>query len=178
MNLSIFTKQKLTRLLFITAGVLFIGGMAFWFDMTQVSAQILPVVVNVNHLDFGTVFPGEEQQGTFTVSYTGEVNGVSYSIIKQRKPLPPDDPEYPDGGDPDMPGYYRDLCPFLQELSVDQEGDTENLAFVGVNDPSDLWTVYFKVPAIFGHVGQNHIGGVVDSEGTYGCDISIDVLSN
>ena len=145
-------------------------------DTTKVSAQILPVAVNVNHLDFGTVFPGEELQGNFTVTYVENDSGVDYRIVQERKPLPPEHPEYPDGGDPAMPGYYRDLCPFLEKVSVEQEGDTENLAFVGQNDLSDVWIIYFKVPAIVGHIAQEHIGGVVTSNGEYGCDVSIDIL--
>ncbi len=145
-------------------------------DTTKVSAHILPVVVSVDHLDFGTVFPGEERQGNFIVTYVEVDIGVNYQIVQERKPLPPEHPEYPNGGDPAMPGYYRDLCPFLEKVSVEQEGDTENLAFVGQGDLSDTWTIYFKVPAIVGNVAQEHIGGVVTSNGEYGCDVSIYTL--
>lgn len=162
-------------LLTITVGLILVLA-SLVAGTTKVSAQILPVVVNVDHLDFGTVFPGEERQGNFTVTYVENDNGVDYRIIQERKPLPPEHPEYPGGGDPAMPGYYRDLCPFLEKVSIEQEGDTENLAFVGDNDLSDVWTIYFKVPAIVGNVAQDHIGGVVTSNGEYGCDVSIDIL--
>ena len=75
-----------------------------------------------------------------------------------------------------MPGYYRNLCPFLEKVSVETEGDTEDSAFVGLSDTSDTWIIYFRVPAIFRNVGQAHIGGVVDSNGEYGCDVSVDIL--
>lgn len=141
----------------------------------KVSARIIPVTVNVQHLDFGTVFPGEELEGNFIVTYVDEGDGIVYMIIQERKLLPEEHPEYPSGGDPEMPGYYRNLCPFLTKASNEGEGDTENEAFVGPNDISDTWTIYFSVPAIFGKVAQDHTGGVVDVNGEYGCDISIDV---
>lgn len=146
--------------------------------LTQVSAQVVPVSVNVNHMDFGIVFPGEQLESSFQVNYAEDGNGVNYRIIQKRKPLPESHPEYPDGGDPDMPGYYKNLCPYLEKLSLEGEGDTEGedgSAYVGPDDLSDIWTVYFKVPAIFDFVAQDHEGGIVDTNGEYGCDISIDV---
>lgn len=164
---NIFKKQKLfflfTIVVFLT--VVLIG---FWINSTRVSAQILPVVVNVEHLDFGTVFPGETLEGNFIVTYATTTGGVYYRIIQKPKPLPEGHPEYP--------GYYKDLCPFLEKVSVETEGDTEDRAYVGEDDTSDTWIIYFKVPAIFGHVAQEHIGGVVSSSGEYGCDVSIDIL--
>ncbi|HEB46583.1 MAG TPA: hypothetical protein ENI19_02630 [Candidatus Nealsonbacteria bacterium] len=147
-------------------------------DTTKVSAQILPILVQEENLDFGTVFPGEEHQGNFTIYFVEEYeeDGINYRIIQKRKPLPPEHPEYPNGGDPAMPGFYRNLCPFLTKVSIEGEGDTENQAFVGNNDLSDVWIIYFEVPAIVGHVAQDHIGGVIASNGEYGCDVSIDIL--
>ena len=146
-------------------------------NITNVSAQIVPVTVSTEHLSFGTVFPGEELQGNFMVTYVDEGDGIAYKLIQKRKPLPSEHPEYPDGGDPEMPGYYRNLCPFLTKVSNEGEGDTENQAFVGPTstDPSDNWIIYFKVPAVFGHVGQDHTGGVVSGNGEYGCDIAINI---
>lgn len=146
-------------------------------NITNVSAQIVPVTVSTNNLSFGTVFPGEEVQGNFIVTYVDEGNGIAYRLIQKRKPLPEGHPEYPNGGDPAMPGYYRDLCPFLDKVNEEGEGDTEDQAFVGPisTDPSDSWIIYFKVPAIFGYVGQDHTGGVVSGNGEYGCDIDIDI---
>lgn len=142
----------------------------------NVSAQILPITVSIEHLDFGTVFPGEELQGNLTVTYIDEGNGLAYKLIQRRKPLPSGHPEYPNGGDPEMPGFYRNLCPYLEKVSNEEEGDVENSAFVGgPGDNSDTWIIYFKVPAIFGSVSQDYIGGVISGGGDYGCDISIDI---
>ena len=133
----------------------------------KVSAQIVPVTVSTNNLSFGTVFPGEELQGNFIVTYIDEEGEINYRIIQKPKPLPEEHP--------DSPGFYRNLCPFLTPVSVEGEGDTTSSAFVGNADLSDNWTIYFKVPAIFGQVGQDHTGGVVSENGEYGCDISIDI---
>lgn len=132
----------------------------------QITLQILPIIVHEDNLSFGQVFPGEELQGKFTVHYVQEYQeqGVHYRIIQKLKPLP------------DGSGYYKDLCPFLSKVSLESEGDLESEAYVGINDPSDEWTVYFKVPAIMGNVSQDNSGGVVTTSGEYGCDISIDII--
>jgi len=147
----------------------------FQGQIFKVSAQIVPVTVNVEHLDFGTVFPGEELEGNFIVTYADTGDGIAYRIVQERKPLPPEHPEYPDGGDPEMPGYYRNLCSHLTKVKdiTETDQDTENSAFVGPEDISDTWIIYFEVPAIFGNVAQDHIGSVIDENGEYGCDISI-----
>ena len=147
-------------------------------NITKVSAQIVPVIVSTNNLAFGTVFPGEELEGNFIVTYIEDGgSGIAYKLIQKRKPLPPEHSEYPNGGDPQMLGYYRDLCPYLEKVSLEGEDDVPSSAFVGPtsNDPSDNWTIYFKVPAIFGYVGQDYTGGVVSENGEYGCDIAIDI---
>lgn len=161
----------------MVAGFFFAAVLIGQYHIIRVSADtiILPVAVIEKGLDFGTVFPGEEHEGTFTIQYVEEPerDNITYRVILQRKPLPPDHPEYPNGGDPDMPGYYKDLCPSLTAMSVEETGNTGN---VGLNDISDVWTIYFKVPAIIGNVAQSHEGEIVTSNGEYGCDISIDVL--
>jgi hypothetical protein len=148
-------------------------------NIIKVSAEVIPVVVMEDHLDFGTVFPGEGLEGNFVVSVSPDYqeNGIQYRIIQRRKLLPPEHPEYPDGGDPQMPGYYRNLCPYLEKSTNEGEGDTEESATLSsLDDQSDAWVIYFKVPAIIGSVAQEHIGGVVDSNGEYGCDVSIDII--
>jgi len=145
--------------------------------LTSVSASIIPVVVSEDHLDFNTVFPGEELQGNFIVSISPEYegDGITYKIIQKRKELPPD--YIGDGEDPQMLGYYRNLCPYLTKVSNEGEGDMETSAFLGSGDNSDTWVIYFEVPAIFGNVAQDHIGGVITTNGEYGCDVSIDIIS-
>lgn len=169
-------KKKLLIFLIFFIGLTIVASYLM-INSQKVSAQIVPVTVSTENLTFGTAFPGEELQGNFIVTYVDEGDGIAYKLIQKPKPLPPEHPEYPDGGDPRNPGYYRDLCPFLTKVSNEEEGDTENDAFVGPasTDPSDNWIIYFKVPAIFGHVGQDHTGDVVSENGEYGCDISIDI---
>ena len=170
-------KKKSKKLMAALIGVI---GLALILTNLQgnfmsVSATVIPVEVSVKHIDFGTVFPGENNSGKFIVSYADIGNGVDYKIAQKRKPLPANHPEYPSGGDPLMPGYYRDLCPYLTKVSLENEGDIEEKSFVGPNDLNDTWTVLFSVPAIMGNVAQDHKGGVVTVKGDYGCDISIDV---
>jgi len=161
--------------LLITLGVVVILASALIIlntNITNVSAQIIPVTVSISHLSFGTVFPGEELQGNFIVTYVEDGgDGIAYKIIQKPKPCPEGNPDCGPGG------YYRDLCPYLEKVSFEGEGDATSSAFVGPisSDPSDNWTIYFKVPAIFGHVGQDHTGGIVTESGEYGCDIAIDI---
>ena len=142
----------------------------------EVSAQVIAVTVQGDNLHFGTVFPGEELEGSLTISYIETQGQIDYRVVQKRKPLAPEHPEYPDGGDPEMPGYYRNLCLFLTKVNMEGEGDTEEESSVGESDLSDEWIIYFKVPAIVGHIAQEHINGVVTSNGEYGCDISIEVI--
>lgn len=175
--MNLFKNKKIITVLAIMA-CLSAAIMNLQADLIKVSAKIIPVAVSASHIGFGTVFPGEQLKKNFTVSCAEEGEGVNYKIIQKRKPLPPEHPEYPDGGDPEMPGYYRDLCPYLIKAGEEGEGDVEGDeggAFVGPEDASDAWTIYFEVPAIFGHIAQDHTGGIIDAEGEYGCDISIDV---
>jgi len=180
MNLLLNNKFIKDKKLLITLAVMFsfiLVLITLQMNITKVSAQIVPVTVSTKNLTFDTVFPGEELQGNFIVTYVDEGDGIAYKLIQKPKPLSPEHPEYPNGGDPQNPGYYRNLCPFLTKVSNEGEGDTEGQAFVGPasTDSSDTWIIYFKVPAIFGHVAQDHTGGVVSENGEYGCDISIDI---
>jgi uncharacterized repeat protein (TIGR01451 family) len=145
-------------------------------NFVDVRASDLPVGVSTHDIKFGVVFPGENMdKGDLIVSYTDDpANGVlSYFISRKRKPLPG---IYEGSGDPAMPGYYRDLCPYLRLRIADNDGDTEVFAQVGPDDPSDSWIVNLKVPAIFGNVAQDHRGGVVSTNGDYGCDLAVNVF--
>lgn len=147
-------------------------------NIIQVAAQVLPVTVSTHELMFGAVFPGETLSRSFVVGFDGE-EIVEYRILQRPKPLPENHPEYPDGGDPDNPGFYRDLCPYLTKVSYDEgEDDVEGpdgAASVSLIDLTDTWQVEFEVPAIVGHIAQDHTGGFVSINGEYGCDIVIDV---
>ncbi len=162
--------KKLAIILTITAVSIMVAYLMI--NSNQVTAQILPVTVNVNHLSFGNVFPGEKLQGEFIVAYVEEQgSGLTYRIIQKPKPCPQENPNCGPGG------YYKNLCPYLEKVSNENEGDSETQATIGPvqTDRSDTWTIYFKVPAIFGNVGQDHTGGVVNESGDYGCDIAIDI---
>jgi len=174
--ISLFKKPKIFFTLIGLGIALTLGIVGLQIHLTSVSAQVIPIIVNKDHLDFGTVFPGEQRSGNFLVSIAQDYTGdpVTYQIIQKRKPLP--EGYIGDGEDPDMPGYYRNLCPFLTKTNDEGEGDTENNAVVGgEGDNSDLWVIDFNVPAIMGYVAQNHTYGVVSTESDYGCDISIDL---
>lgn len=169
----IFKEPKTLFIILAIAFALVLIGIKLF--STRVTAQIVPIIVQEEDLTFGTVFPGENLEGKFIVSFVTDYQeaGITYKIIFKRKPLPDG---YPGTGDPQMPGYYRDLCPFLTPVNVDPgETDTPDQAFVGQSDLSDNWTIFFKVPAIVGTVAQDHVGGVVTTDGDYGCDISIDI---
>lgn len=156
--------KKIAISLVIIFGLILIGIKIF---SSRVTAQVVPVIVHEFDLAFGTVFPGEELKGNFEVHYVEDYpqEGVNYKIIKQLKPLP------------DGSGFYKDLCPFLTPIKVVEGAETDNpdSAYVGETDLSDTWIIYFKVPAIVGHVSQDHTGGVVTEDGDYGCDVSIDI---
>ncbi len=160
------------------------GGLALWLQLGAigVSAGILPILVSVDHLAFGTVFPGEylTEQFTVTLAPENQSQSLTYWIVQKRKPLPPAHPEYPSGGDPDLPGYYRDLCPYLTKTSAEGEGDVEAAAqLTASSDLTDIWDVILNVPAIAdavgGGVAQDHDGGIVSANGEYGCDLSVNV---
>ena len=167
--------RKVTRLMLGGSLVIALAAVAVLVQLkvTKVSAQVNPIIVSTDHLAFGVVFPGELLDRQFTVSLAEGEELADYQVIQQRKPLPVG---YEGSGDPDMPGYYRNLCPFLRKVSLEGEGDTEGpdgRASVSLGDLSDLWHVEFMVPAILGQVSQDNTYGFVSAEGDYGCDISI-----
>ncbi len=173
-------RRRIRRLAAIAAS----GGLALWLQLGAigVSAGILPILVSVDHLAFGTVFPGEHLTEQFTVTLAPENQSqqLTYWIVQKRKPLPPAHPEYPNGGDPSLPGFYRDLCPFLTKTAEAGEGDAEVQAtLTATTDATDRWQVGLNVPAISspidGGVAQDHNGGIITTSGEYGCDISVNV---
>jgi len=170
MNSLINKLKESKRIIFLIAIFIILIIVSLKFYASKVTAQIIPVSVNISHLAFGTVFPGEELQGNFIVTYGTTGDGINYRIVQRPKPCPTENPTCGPGG------YYKDLCSFLEKVNVDPgETDTENQAFVGPNDLTDTWVVYFKVPAIMGNVAQDHTGGIISEEGDYGCDIAIDI---
>lgn len=178
-------QKKLLILIAIAVCLIFLS---FRFFATKVAANIVPIRVYEVNIDFGTVFPGEELQEDFII-YGTTTEGVNYGIIKKPKPKWPEPPicgqnftsieearAYCLSNPNNTNCCYPSLCPFLTPISVEGEGDTATSSSVGLTDLSDAWIIYFKVPAIFGHVAQDYTGGVVSEGGDYGCDISIDIL--
>jgi len=178
-------KEKVKSTLLTIVGLVLVVIITIWIGSNRVSADVWPISVAVSHIDFGTVFPGETLQENFTVNYLDEVDGITYRIVQRVKPLP--DAQVPQGYEGSIEEYcqqnpedltrcYRDLCPFLEKVSIEAEGDTENLASIDWEDNSDTWIINFKVPAIFGNISQDHIGGVITESGEYGCEVSIEII--
>ncbi|MFA4880664.1 MAG: hypothetical protein WC650_03500 [Candidatus Doudnabacteria bacterium] len=143
-------------------------------ETTRVSAQALPIAVSMNHIDFGLVFPGESLEKNFTVYLAnGYTEKVNYTLTQRRKPLPL---ESEIKEDPNMPGFYRDLCPFLTKTTKEGEGDLEiNASVAPTTDLTDKWLIDLAVPALEGYVAQEHGDKIVKIAGDYGCDIVIDI---
>lgn len=181
----ITTTKKKWFLLLTTTIVLTLALIQAQINLTQVSADVIPISVNIDELDFGQVFPGENSDKSFTVTYTDEIGqSVVYTIIQKIKPLPnvvvPDGysgtvSQYCQDNPTDYSRCYRNLCPYITKISQDNEADTESGAEVGPSDTIDNWLVNLSVPAIIGQVAQDHDGGIVSSNGDYGCDISLNV---
>lgn len=139
-------------------------GVSIQSFVVKVEANVDPITLSTYELGFGMVFPGEEVEKEFIVNLiTQGADWVEYKIVQTPKL------------------GYLDLCPFLEKLSQETEGDTESSAFLDVNDDpsdiSDIWRVILDVPAISGFVGQDHTFGVIDEGGEYGCDIGVEVMN-
>ncbi|TSC77038.1 MAG: von Willebrand factor type A [Parcubacteria group bacterium Gr01-1014_31] len=180
-----FTSKMTIRRWAKGTATLVVSGLVFAIFQSAligVSATLLPILESINHLDFGMVFPGEQLDETFTITLAPEFLGQSqdYWIEEKRKPLPPEHPEYPDGGDPELPGYYRDLCPYISLTGETGEGDVPaNATLTESTDETDVWTVLLDAPAIAdptsGGVAQDHKGGIVTTNGEFGCDLSVNI---
>lgn len=184
-------KKKIKNILMIIPVIILSSFVfaSFLVKIMNVNADSLPILVNLNHLSFGTVFPGEVSlRRNFVVSYAGIDNGnIDYNIIEKYKPLP--DVAVPDGYSGTISEYcqehfddldrcYKFLCPFIEEFSEEYEGDTISKATVSSSDLEDNWIVAFNnniVPAIIGNVSQDNQGDIISENGIYGCDISINI---
>ena len=161
----------------VLSSLLLISGLftAFFQDsISKANANLKPIIVSLLHLDFGLVFPGEQLQKTFIVSYSGSGNG-DYTIVEKYKPFDPIDSDYCQENYEDKERCYKYLCPYMDEYSEEGEGDVVNSASVGPDDLSDVWIVSLNTPAILGNVAQDHTGGIVTENGIYGCDLSFNV---
>jgi len=126
----------------------------------KVEAEGVPIYVTTDELGFGIVFPGEKLEKEFTVFLDiQEANEVEYKITQTPKS-----------------GYFN-LCPFLEKVNEEGEGDTETLATLNAtSDIFDTWKIVLKVPAILGFVAQDHIYGIISQGGDYGCGIEVEII--
>ena len=169
---------------FVIASGVFVA--SFQEHIMKAKASVSSIVIYLDHLDFGLVFPGEQLQKTFTVYYSGSGSG-DYNIVEKYKPLP--GAIAPEGYSGNISDYcqehfddlercYRTLCPFIEEYSEEDEGDTVLGANVSSDDLEDHWIVAFNsnvVPAIIGNVSQDHKGDIISESGIYGCDLSFNI---
>ena len=189
--LEINTMKKISKKFILRIGIIILllaGGFLaalFQNDIIKIKADAWPIIVNTGHLEFGLVFPGEQAEKNFVVTYDGDGESVPYKIIEKYKPLP--GAEVPDGYNGSISDYcqdhpdnfdkcYRNLCPYIIEYSNEEEGDVVTNALIGVgDDDSDTWIVHLNTPAIAGNISQDHTGGIVSANGEYGCDLSVDI---
>lgn len=160
-NMQFFNRQSsFVKKIILTAmtAVLILSGSVLQSRILKVEAS--PDVLLVSHtaIPFGTVFPGEVLDETYTVSLDTSV----------------DDDEYQTALEP-LEGVL-DLCPFLEVIAIDDpdEGDTFAAALLArPGDEIDSWQVRLTVPGIEGQIAQDHDGDIVVTGGDYGCKIII-----
>lgn len=148
---------------FRTAGlailtIMLIGiGSVFQNDVLRVNADMQVLLVNTVAIPFGTVFPGEILDKTYTVSLDNAAASAEYKTELNA-----------------VPGQ-QNLCPFLTVQSLDV-GENDTLAKANLKKPSDKidhWQVRFNVPGFKGQVSQDHSGKIIVHDGNYSCKISI-----
>lgn len=178
-----FKSQK-AKAIILLACLMFVSGAFTLRAEKDISSVNWPILVNLSHMDFGEVIAGEELEKTFTVSYSGKGDG-EYSVVEKYKPRP--DAKVPSGykgtisdycqiNHEDMARCYKNLCPFIEEESTENEGDTTEKAVVSAEDAKDLWKVILNTPTV-GNLKQDGNGGVVSEGGEYGCDLSFNIAS-
>src|SRR3989338_100334 len=156
-----FRNKVIKRLALLIVTMLLVSGLSFVQSSTlKVNASVDVILVSHTAIPFGTVFPCENVDETYTVQLYTDNNFAEYFTT-----LDPVD-------------GLKNLCPFLDLTSIDLpvEPDTLVSATVTETDPADHWQVKFNVPAIEGHVSQNHDGEIVIEGGDYGCKITITVI--
>jgi cysteine-rich repeat protein len=176
-------KVKKIKVALLLGAILVISSIFMLRAQNGAFSENLPILVNLSHMEFGDVFPGQEVQKTFQVSYSGNGEG-KYTIAEKYKPKP--DAVVPEGYKGSTSDYcqeyhddftrcYRNLCPYIDVKSSENEGDTTDNASVSPSDPQDVWNVFLKTPAIMGKVTQDYAGKFVSETGEYGCDLSFNV---
>lgn len=148
--------------------------------IVNVSAQIDPIAFMEPDAQFGIVFPQERLEKEFSVvASQGYTSPIPYRLATQVKPKPGASSEYCLVNPTDYENCYPLLCPYLELLSSEQEGDVKDGAgLLPPEDDSDYWKVVLNTPAIKGYVGQDFEGTPVDSAGEYGCDVKLVLMGS
>lgn len=194
------------KLLMALVAVLAVAGgiaalSAYEAHVINVTAHIENAMdVSPEAIDFGTVFPEETFHRTFQVncstSFIAEdrVDDIHYKVVLKPKPL--GDPRakiypesFPNGivawdyclNETEDPEYldfcYRDLCPFLQMMASEGEGDSTTSAYLAKTeqDCEDTWSIGFDVPCISGYTPQGDpCQTIPENDKDWGCDIWVE----
>ena len=148
---------KKLSLIALTA-LLVIAGSVLQAQVLRVRAAVNVLLVSDTAIPFGTVFPGEMLDKTYTVQLDTSVSSNRYATVL----TPVTD--------------QQNLCPFIHVTSVDQPTESDTAASATLSQPNDTvdnWQVRLAVPGMKGQISQNNQGEVVVSGGEYGCKISI-----
>ena len=157
-----------------------IGGIVFGFldsHFIKVSANQnytdYYIVVSLDNIDFGTVFPQEEFIRDFTVKLTeailesGSPGEVKYEISHNLENLPLNLGSFIENEkDPAEDDEDKDT---VEEAYLKLTGDSSD------DDISDKWFLYFDVPPISGNLPQDYNSGdpIALEQGSHGVDIQI-----
>lgn len=177
-------KSRKSKAIIVMACLFFASGTLTIRAERNISSVAWPIIVNLSNMDFGQVSGGEELEKTFTVSYSGKGDG-GYAVVEKYKPR--NGAKVPSGYDGTIGEYcqtnhedevrcLKNLCPFIEEESAENEGDTVDEASVSASDRKDVWKVILNTPTV-GGIKQDGQGGVVSEGGDYGCDLSFTVAS-
>ena len=151
--------------------VLILGGSLLQQQVLKVKADVQVLLVSDTALPFGTVFPGEQLSKTYTVQLDTSATSSTYATILVSPSTDPQDELF----------GKKDLCPYLQLKNIDVPDEGDILAKSTLSRPGDTidnWQIKLTVPAIQGHVAQDHNGGIVVTGGDFGCKISITTDDN
>jgi hypothetical protein len=165
--------KKRNEILVMALALSSVFGVSIQNNIMNVSADIKPIIVEINEIDLGIVFPGENiVSEEFTVTLAeGETSGIKYKIIKKRS-----DTEGNNCEESGSENCLPDLCSYIELALVDDEDDTDLDASLNPNgDNVDKWKVNMEVPAIEGFVAQSFFGIPVGQNGLHGCRLSVDI---
>ncbi|RJR31304.1 hypothetical protein C4569_02575 [Candidatus Parcubacteria bacterium] len=167
--------QKMILVLFFLTAF-FVAILFDVYNVLNIKASIYPgITVWPKIISYGTSFPKEIRLAVFEITETTKSdNAVFYKIDRQRKALP----EIYDGNgeDPLLPGYLRNLCPYLVVEPINPKKETENGTYL-LDQAKARWSVNFFVPPINGQSSQTYLGVPVNGAGDYGCDLVLNFES-